>query len=156
MPRPPEEQRVRQAVDADLAAAEAAVPAGSVPVSPTAVSRRTHVHRKTLARYELDALIEQTAARIRERVDVVARRERKAVSDQLADRDVKITQLERANQLLLARIALAEANAQRLSIDPAELWMPVTPPPRALPYMPRSKRSPASNVPFGWLLPQPP
>src|SRR5258708_11456465 len=48
----------------------------------------------------------------------------------LAERDARITQLERANQLLLARIALVEANAQRLSIDPAELWKPVTPPPR--------------------------
>src|SRR5216683_4261481 len=122
MPRPPEEERVRKLVDADLAAAEAAIPAGSIPVSTTAVSRRTHGHRKTLARYGLDALMEQTAARIRERVDVVTRRERKAVSDQLAERNARIAQLQRANELLVARIALAEANAQRLSIDPAERW----------------------------------
>ena len=139
MPRPPEEERVRKLVDADLAAAEAAVPAGSIPVSTTAVSRRTHGHRKTLARYGLDALMEQTAARIRERVDVVTRRERKAVSDQLAERNARIAQLQRANELLVARIALAEANAQRLSIDPAELWQPVTPPPRALPFTPRTR-----------------
>ncbi len=140
MPRPPEEQRVRKVVEADLAASEAAVPAGSIPVSPTAVSRRTHVHRKTIARYGLDTLIEQTAARIKERIGVVTRREHKAVSDQQADRDARVAQLERANELLLARIALAEANAQRLGIDPAELWKPVTPLPRMLPYAPRGKR----------------
>jgi hypothetical protein len=139
MPRPPEEHRVRTLVEADLTVAEAAVPAGRIPISTTAVSRRTHVHRKTLARYGLDTLIEQTAARMRERIDVVTRRERKTISDHLGERDSKIAQLERANELLVARIALAEANAQRLSIDPAELWRPVTPPPRTLPYTPRRR-----------------
>lgn len=138
MPRPPEEERVRNLVEADLATADAAVPAGSIRISTTAVSRRTHVHRNTIARYGLETLIEQTAARIRERIDVTTRRERKAISDRLADRDARIAQLERASELLLARIVLVEANAQRLSIDPAELWKPVTPPPRALPFTPRT------------------
>ena len=138
MPRPPEEERVRNLVEADLATADAAVPAGSIRISTTAVSRRTRVHRNTIARYGLETLIEQTAARIRERIDVTTRRERKAISDRLADRDARIAQLERASELLLARIVLVEANAQRLSIDPAELWKPVTPPPRALPFTPRT------------------
>jgi len=139
MPRPPEEQRVRRLVETDLMMAEAAVPAGSIAVSTSAVSRRTHVHRKTLARYGLVELIEDVAARIAERAEVVTRRERKAISDQLADRDARIAQLERANELLLARIALVEANAQRLAIDPAELGKPATPPPRALPYTPHGR-----------------
>ncbi len=135
MPRPREEESVRTLVQDDLNAAEAAIPAGSIPVNPFAVSRRTHVHRKTIERYGLDTLIQEVAERIRTGSDVITRRERTAVADQLSARDTKIATLERANELLLARVALAEANAQRLGIDPAELWRPVTPPPRSVPYV---------------------
>jgi len=140
MPRPREEDRVRELVCDDLREAEAAIPPGSVSVNPFAVSQRTHVHRKTLERYGLNSMIRETAERIRTRSELMSRRERVAVADRLTERDSQIATLQRANLLLLARVALAEANCQRLGVDPAELWKPMTPPPRATPYVPSGKR----------------
>jgi hypothetical protein len=139
MPRPPEHERVHKLVEADLAAAEAALPPGSIPVNLFAVSSRTHVHRGTLRRYGLDVVIRQAAQRMVAHAKGVPSRQRE-LAEQLRGRDDEILTLKRANELLLARVALAEANAQRLGIDPMELWRPVAAPPRTVPYTPGGRR----------------
>jgi len=58
--------------------------------------------------------------------------QRRSHTDALHQRDHEITLLRQKCEGLVAQICLAEGNAQRLGIDPAELWKPLPMPDRSV------------------------
>ena len=50
--------------------------------------------------------------------------QRRSQADAVHDRDQEIADLRERGESLVARICLAEGDAQRLGIDPVELWKP--------------------------------
>lgn len=132
MPRPAIEERVRQAVRDDLAVAVSKVPC-EAPLNVFAVAKRTGFDRKTLKKYGLDAEIaaaakqQSTSGRLSPKQE-----QRRSHSDALHQRDQEITRLRQRCEGLVALICLAEGNAQRLGIDPIELWKPLPMPDRSV------------------------
>lgn len=133
MARPSEAERVRRLVLDDIARAETAEP-GQYPINLYAVSRRTGVHRATIKKYDLLDLITQAAARQNSSRLTEAQRTRRDAADRLKAKDAELESLRRRGEALAARLALVEGNAQRLGIDPSELYRPVEAPPRTTPY----------------------
>ncbi len=130
MPRPSEEASVRARVAAELRAAEQAEP-GRYPLSLNAVAKRTGVSRVTLRKYGLDTLIREAAQR-------QAGAKRTQAQKVQADAGMQIKDLQHdLARAVLAQIALAEGNAQRLGLDPSELWRPIATPDRTTPWTPR-------------------
>ena len=143
MPRPSEESSVRARVAAELLAAEQAEP-GRYPLSLNAVAKRTGISRVTLRKYGLDALIRDAARRQVGAKRTQAQKARLEASVHIKDLQERFARAVRANEALLAQIALAEGNAQRLGIDPSELWRPIATPDRKAPWSPRRVFGPAS------------
>jgi hypothetical protein len=68
---------------------------------------------------------------------------RRSQADSLRDRDHEIAALRARCEGLVARICLAEGNAQRLGIDPVELWKSLAAPDRSISHAGRPGRKPA-------------
>lgn len=134
MGRPSSEEKVRQSVREYLAIA-VREPAEDAPLNTFAVARRLGINRKTLKKYRLDQDIAAAAER-QAGAPKVSRREaeREAFKVKLQQRDQEILQMRGRCEALIAQVCLAEGNAQRLGIDPAELWKPLTVPDRRLPH----------------------
>ena len=132
LPRPAIEQQVRQAVRDDLANA-ASKPPYEAPLNVLAVARRTGFDRKTLKKYGLDAEI-VAAARQQSRGSKLSpkQEQRRSDTDALHVRDQEIALLRQRCEGLVGQICLAEGNAQRLGIDPTELWKPLPMPDRSV------------------------
>lgn len=132
MPRPPVEEQVRQAVRNYLAAA-VAKSAEESPLNVLAVAKHTGFDRKTLKKYGLDIEV-ATAAKQQTQGSKLSPREtiRRSQADSLRDRDREIAALRARCEGLVARICLAEGNAQRLGIDPVELWKTLPMPDRSV------------------------
>ena len=124
MPRPSIEHLVRQAVATDIAAG-LTKSAEEAPLNVLAVAHRTGFDRKTLKKYELD--VEIAAAAKRQATNGKASSREVALrsqADALRSRDNEIAALRVRCEGLVARICLAEGNAQRIGIDPVELGSP--------------------------------
>jgi hypothetical protein len=134
MPRPSIEfeQKVRQAVDAYIAAA-ATKSVEEAPLNVLAVANHTGFDRKTLKKYGLDVEI-AAAAKRQARNGKSSPREiaQRSQADALRSRDNEIAALRARCEGLVARICIAEGNAQRLGIDPVELWKPLPMPDRSV------------------------
>jgi hypothetical protein len=138
------EDEVRQAVRAYLAAAVTKT-VEAAPLNVLAVAKQTGFDRKTLKKYGLDIDI-GTAAKAQAKAGKLPPREtgRRSQADALRDREQEIAALRQRCEGLVARICLAEGNAQRLGIDPAELWRPLAMPDRSVSHAgnkPRLHRS---------------
>ncbi|MCD9087709.1 hypothetical protein [Stenotrophomonas sp. SY1] len=119
----------------------ALLPYGKLPLSTLAVAKAIGHDRRVLKKYGLDI--------------VIAAAEKKAGRDAKLGRDTKRRSLEErvdaakleADKLgeqvnsLLAQLALMEANAKRIGIDPEELYRPLTPPDRRVANIFGSKKS---------------
>jgi hypothetical protein len=136
MARPSAEASVRARVAAELQAAEQAEP-GRYPLSLNAVAKRTGISRITLRKYGLDVPIRAAARHQAGARRTQAEQARAAASRRIADLRECLAEAVRANEALLGQIALAEGNAQRLGIDPSELWAPIAMPLRTTPWTPR-------------------
>ncbi len=134
MPRPPVEDDVRKAVRDYLAAAVSRSPE-EAPLNVLAVAKQTGFDRKTLKKYGLDIEVSR-AAKQQAHAGRLSPREtaRRSQADAMHDRDQEIADLQRRCEGLVARICLAEGNAQRLGIDPVELWRPLAMPDRSIPH----------------------
>jgi hypothetical protein len=145
MPRPKLEEQLRKAVREYLTIAET-LSAEEAPLNTLAVARQLCYDRKSLKKYGLDAEIAEAAERQASHGKRSPREiERRCLSDMLRDRASEIENMRRRGEALIARICLAEGNAQQLGIDPTELWKPLPMPDRSLPFAgsnaPRSKRT---------------
>lgn len=132
MPRPSIEQKVRQAVNAYIAAAMTKS-AEEAPLNALAVAHQTGFDRKTLKKYSLDVEI-AAAAKRQVRNGKASPREvaQRSQADALRSRDNEIVALRARCEGLVARICIAEGNAQRLGIDPVELWKALPMPDRTI------------------------
>lgn len=132
MPRPSMENEVREAVRVYLATAVARSPE-EAPLHVLAVAKQTGFDRKTLKKYGLDMEIAAAAAEQAKGRELSPREtQRRSQADALHDRDQEISALRQRCESLVARICIAEGNAQRLGIDPVELWKPLTMPNRSV------------------------
>ena len=134
MPRPSLEHTVRSAVDAYIAAA-LTMSAKEAPLNVLAVAHQTGFDRKTLKKYGLDVEI-TSAAKRQARNGKSSPREiaQRSQADVLRSRDNEIAALRARCEGLVARLCIAEGNAQRLGIDPVELWKPLPSPDRSVPH----------------------
>lgn len=123
---------VRDAVDRYLAEARINPPA-THPISVNALSKALGFHRNTLGKYvneeELERSREEQARFARSRFG----RQKQEADEKIARRDTEIALLRGRCESLILQIAKAEGNAQRLGIDPAELWKPLEAPPHSVP-----------------------
>jgi hypothetical protein len=136
MPRPSEEASVRARVAAELLAAEQAEP-GRFRLSLNGVAKRTGISRTTLRKYGLDTRIREAAQRQAGAKRTQAQKVQAEAKVQVKYLQEHVARVMQANEALLAQIALAEGNAQRLGIDPSELWRPIATPDRTTPWTPR-------------------
>ena len=104
-------------------------PAEEAPLNVLTVAKQTGFDRKTLKKYGLDIEI-GTAAKAQAKASP-RDASRRSPADSLRDRDQEIASLRVRCEGLVARICIAEGNAQRLGIDPAELWKPLMMPDRS-------------------------
>jgi hypothetical protein len=123
-------------VAAQILAAEQAEP-GRYPLSLNAVAKRTGISRITLRKYGLDDLIREAARRQEGAKRTQSDKVRAQTGMQIKDLQERLARAVRANEALLGQIALAEGNAQRLGLDPSDLWRPIATPDRATPWTPR-------------------
>jgi len=135
MARPAAGEQVLVRIREYLASAQES-PQQTAPISVLAVSRATGFHRNTIKKYGLADEIGRAAEVQRRFARSTTHRAKAEHSDTLAKRDEEIRVLRQRTEALVGRIALAEGNAQRLGIDPAELWKPLTAPPRDTPHSP--------------------
>ncbi|MGA1981111.1 MAG: hypothetical protein ABSG84_01450 [Acidobacteriaceae bacterium] len=125
---------MRKAVREYLLTAEAQSPE-QAPLNTLAVAKLLSFDRKTLKKYGLDRDIAAAAERQARNGKLSPKEiERRSINDMLRDRDQEIDAMRRRCEALIARVCLAEGNAQRLGIDPTELWKPLPMPDRTLPH----------------------
>lgn len=141
MPRPPVENEVRSAVKDYLAAAVSRTPE-EVPLNVLTVAKQTGFDRKTLKKYGLHLDV-AVAAQVQGRGGKESPRqtEQRLHVDALREREREIATLRVRCDGLVARICLAEGNAQRLGIDPVELWKPLAMPNRSVSHAGSSRSS---------------
>jgi hypothetical protein len=105
------------------------------PLNVSAVAQRLGFNRKTLKKYGLDREIAEAAERQARHGKLSPQEiERRSRTDKLRARDLEFEAMRRRCEALIAKICLAEGNAQRLGIDPVELWKPLPVPDRTLPH----------------------
>lgn len=121
---------MRQAVRGYIATAMATTPTVA-PLNVLAVAKQTGFDRKTLKKYGLDIEI-VAAAEEQKKGDRPSPPQRRSQADALHVRDEEIATLRQRCEGLVARICIAEGNAQRLGIDPVELWKPLPMPDRSV------------------------
>ncbi len=107
--------------------------AQEAPLNVLAVAKQTGFDRKTLKKYGLDIEVGK-AAKQQVQAGRLSLREtaRRSHIDALRDRDKEIAILRQRCEALVARVCLAEGNAQRLGIDPVELWRSLAMPDRSV------------------------
>jgi hypothetical protein len=140
MPRPSIEHQVRQAVDTYISAA-LTKSAEEAPLNVLAVAHQTGFDRKTLKKYGLDVGITAAAKRQVGNGKASPREvTQRSQADALRGRDNEIAVLRARCEDLIARICIAEGNAQRLGIDPVELWKALPMPNRSVSHAGGSRR----------------
>ena len=115
------------------------------PLHVLAVAKQTGFDRKTLKKYGLDMEIAAAAEEQAKGPELSPREvQRRSQADALHDRDQKIATLRQRCESLVARICIAEGNAQRLGIDPVELWKPLMMPNRSVSHAGAKQRGQGS------------
>jgi len=144
MPRPSMENEVREAVRVYLVTA-VAKSLEDAPLHVLAVAKQTGFDRKTLKKYGLDMEIAAAAEEQAKGSELSPREaQRRSQADALHDRDQEIATLRQRCECLVARICIAEGNAQRLGIDPVELWKPLMMPNRSVSHAAAKQRGQGS------------
>jgi hypothetical protein len=109
------------------------LPPQEAPINYSVLQRKTGIDRRTVKkhmRYEIEQAIREQA--LNENGASPADKEAEAFKEQMRRRDRRIESLKETNTNLLVRLALVEANAQRLGIDPDELYKPLRRPDRSV------------------------
>ena len=98
---------------------------------PEWIAKETGLFKK----YGLDVEI-AVAAKNQAKGGKISAREaqQRSHADALRTRDQEISELRHRCEEMVARICLAEGNAQRIGIDPVELWKPLAAPDRSIPH----------------------
>jgi hypothetical protein len=133
MPRPRLEKELRKTVREYLAIAEnLSVEEG--PLNTLSVAPQLGFNREKLKKYGFDVEIARASERQGRNGKMSPRdSERRSYADKLHQRDSEIEAMRQRCEALVSRVCLAEGNAQRLGIDPTELWKPLPVPDRSLP-----------------------
>jgi hypothetical protein len=133
MPRPRLEKELRKTVREYLAIAEN-LSVEEAPLNTLSVAHQLGFNQKTLKKYGLDVEIARASERQARNGKMSPRdSERRSYADKLHQRDSEIEAMRQRCEALVSRVCLAEGNAQRLGIDPTELWKPLPVPDRSLP-----------------------
>lgn len=108
-------------------------PAEKAPINYSEISRRTEIDRRTVKKW-MRSEIEQAQREQTRNSGELSPRERDAqlFRDKLRSRDQQIGKMETVIGNLRERLLLVEANAQRLGINPDELYSPIRRPDRSV------------------------
>jgi hypothetical protein len=132
MPRQSKQEELTRALHAYLSIAEMHTPE-EYPLGCRGVAKALSVSPTTLYKYRLQEPIRAAEQRQRERGNLVGKNPRlKSSREHIQKLQEEVKQAEARNKHLVARIALVEANAARLGIDPEELYRPVMKPARTV------------------------
>lgn len=144
MARPSIEARVTEKV-AKYVADAVVLPYGEMPLSTLAVAKSIGHDRRVLKKYGLDVVI--AAADKRAGRDAKRGRDtrRRSLEERVDAATSEVDKLEQQVHSLLARLALIEANAKRMGIDPEELYRPFAPPDRRVASIFGSRKGRASG-----------
>jgi hypothetical protein len=132
MPRKSQREIIRQKVRDYLAIAEASS-SNDHPLDVRSVAARLEVSPTTLYKYQLSGEIHAAEKRQRENAKLSGKLiERRAFADRLRDLSQDLEKEKEKNKKLVAQIAIIEANAARLGIDPEELYKSILKPIRTV------------------------
>ena len=96
------------------------------PISYMELQRQTGIDRRTVKKYMQDEIEKaQKEQELNASGTTPAEKEKIAFQEKIEARDQRIEELEEKNERLLKKLMLVESNAQRLGIDPDELYRPV-------------------------------
>jgi hypothetical protein len=129
MARPPIEAAVTEKVRQYIERAEAAPP-NHFRLSALAVATAIGHDRRVLRKYGLDTVIADAARRQSSRARQGNGEQRKDFEARISAVGAENGKLIAQTAALVAHLALVEANAKRLGIDPEELYKPLVPPDR--------------------------
>ena len=129
MARPSIEARVTEKV-AKYVADSALLPYGELPLSTLAVAKAIGHDRRVLKKYGLDIVIAAADKRAGRDAKVGRDIKRRSLEERVDAAKLEADKLGKQVNSLLAQLALIEANAKRIGIDPDELYRPLTPPDR--------------------------
>jgi hypothetical protein len=132
MPRKSQREIIREKVRDYLAVAEASSP-DDHPLYVRSVAARLKVSPTILYKYQLSGEIHSAEKRQRENAKLSGKLiERRAFADRLRDLSHDLEKEKEKNKKLVAQIAIIEANAARLGIDPEELYKAILKPIRTV------------------------
>jgi hypothetical protein len=132
MPRRSQREIVRQKVRDYLAIAEAHS-ADKDPLDVRSVACRLNISPTTIYKYQLNREINAAQRRQRDNSRLTGKLiERQAFADRIRDLSEEVEKEREKNKHLIARIAIIEANAARLGIDPEELYKAISKPIRTI------------------------
>ena len=143
MPRQNQQEELTTALHTYLALAEKHLPK-EYPLDCRSVAKALDVSPTTLYKYRLQEQIGAAAHRQRENAKRVLRKlSLSSPKEHFQKLGGELKLAEERNKHLVARLALVEANAARLGIDPEELYRPVLKPVRTVSYAgrPGAKRT---------------
>lgn len=134
MPRQSQQEELTTALRAYLATAEKQSPE-DYPLDGRSVAKVLGVSPTTLYKYRFQEPIRDAARRQQENAKQTPKKASPhSPLERLRKLDEERKLAEERNKHLIARLALVEANAARLGIDPEELYRPVMKPVRAHSY----------------------
>lgn len=150
MPRQSQKEELTARLQAYLAVAEMHT-VDEYPLDCRSVIKKLGVSPTTFYKYNLRELVDAAESRQRERGKLTGKGSR---FDPLKERVQKlkeeVKQAEERNKHLVARIALVEANAARLGIDPEELYRPVMKPIRTVSHAGQHGSKKANQTIYGF------
>lgn len=139
MPRQNQQEELTTALHTYLAIAEKRSPE-EYPLDGRSVAKALGVSPTTLYKYRLQEQIRSAVHRQRENAKLASRKPAPYSSkERIQKLGGELKQAEERNKHLIARLALVEANAARLGIDPEELYRPVLKPVRTVSYAGKSR-----------------
>ena len=132
MPRQSQREELTATLHSYLAIAEVHSPE-AYPLDCRSVAKALGVSPTTLYKYQFQEPIREAEQRQREQGKFPGKSPRhNASQERLHKREAEVKQAEEHNKHLVARLALVEANAARLGIDPEELYRPALKPVRTV------------------------
>ena len=143
MPRQSQQEKITTALHAYLATAEKHTPE-EYPLDVRSVAKALEVSPTTVYKYQLQEYICIAAQRQQENAKQVSKKlPSHSPKERLQRLGEELKLAESHNKHLVARLALVEANAARLGIDPEELYRPVLKPVRMVSHAgkPTGKRT---------------
>lgn len=108
----------------------ARLPYGEMPLSTLAVAKSIGHDRRVLKKYGLDVVIAAADKRAGRDAKLAKDTRRRSLEERVNAARSAADKLGQQVSSLLARLALIEANAKRIGIDPEELYRPLATPDR--------------------------